>query len=410
MFNEVVMEVTMSIKWFLRLTVMAVFLAPYLSLLDAQPIVDESSPIGSVLSSISVNAKGGFFLGGGGYGSVATAGIGYPVALIPPQLNGNLFGDDVSFEFSAGSGYWSRSYHPVSSSYLEVFEFGIKVPILTPLKRFDLAIRPSFETPIVGDHRTGYHDFVPTYSIGLQLDLGITSWIQATAEYRWSREEPHGFLWTTNYQTLNLGLSVRLGDAFSKAKEYVHRSKILQERLSQTQDSLKYQRSIAEEMLDHLRKDTQTSKIDGSVQLLISEVKSLKAEMKQRNESMAIASLDDPPSERQPLTQVSKYDKTRFPGIRKISVTKRVFDGGVLVEEDYLKGILATLNNYDGYVWQIAYRDSGFDGSTDGNILAEKMWDFFKIYDANFDRRMCLKHDPTLTSQFEIRCLGKARD
>ncbi len=374
--------------------------------LKAQDRSPWDAAITPVLKSLTVIGNAGTYLGGSGYGMVGTAGIGYPLSLISSQPEDVFFGHRATVELTFGSGFLSRPHDPTKSLSIETAGLGLNVPVLTPLETLDLALRPSVEMPVMSDHLTGYRDWVATGSLGVRLDLGLTSWIQVTTEYRRSWSQPHGFLWANHFGSLHVGLSFQLSEAFSEARQLEQASEGLRVALTQTEDSLAIQREMIHEIVRHENGNSSSEQVVNSLKGLAAEVKNLRTDLKIHREFDALATIRELPTDGQPRVHAPRYDETKIPRVRRIAVARPLFSGGDLIEEDYLKSVLATLNNYDGYVWAIAYRDSGSSGTNDGPKLAEKLRDFFRIYNSNFDRRLCLVHDATIERQFEFRCLG----
>ncbi len=378
------------------------------STVSAQLREGSENTVSRFLNSITVRTKANTFVSDKEYGAFGTAGLGFPVTLIPSQFDGILFGRDVEVQFYAGSGSWSLANNPQSSLFMEILEGDVQIPVFTPSDEFCLSVSPSLGVPILGNHVSGERDWVPTWGLGLDLDLGITRWMSATAGYRWSQTVSKSFLWTNRYESVSVGLSFRLGDVVSTMQSMGHEVELSRQTVAAMRDSLsneREQRTVDGEALrnreyKHLRDD---------VGQLLLEVRGLRTEVasqRSRQSSEATARFVSNAGTAQHLTG---YDASRLPNVRVIRINRRLFDKGDLVEEDYLKSILAVISNYDNYVWEIAYRDSLTADFTRGSDLAGKIQDFFEIYNSKFKDRICPVHDSNLASEFELRCLGQAR-
>ncbi|HEY6951627.1 MAG TPA: hypothetical protein VI758_04420 [Bacteroidota bacterium] len=391
-------------KLYLLITALLTFLP---SLAAAQS-VEQQSLVETLSRRISVEGTAGMFLNDNDYGSFESFGLLVPLHTPLSSLFVNRFDSDLSIEMRFGAGSWYQNGNLQAPLSFELVEAGLRIPFAPISENLALTVTPSIGFPSVRNYHTGRQDGVFTYGVDAGVDMKLTDFLGASVVYSTRQLHSEPFLWSNSYQTLSFGISFAIGDAISRVD--VSRSAFLsaQRELSDARDSLK----IGEEEA-RIAAGTNTllrhyADIGIQVERLTKEVRNLNSGLAEVKQKPGVETAEGERERENETFNVVKYDKNRLARVRVIRINKRVFDRGDLVEEDYLKSILATINNYDNYVWAVAYRDSLTTDAVEGRILAEKIQDFFTIYNSNFERRICPIHDANLASEFEIRCLGLA--
>ncbi|MBI4429412.1 MAG: hypothetical protein HY562_09875 [Ignavibacteriales bacterium] len=380
----------------------------------SQPLKSPHTTGAALWESVAIDSKVRSFAGNNEYGSLAAAGMSLSLFSIDPILDECFFGRDVTLMASAGAGSWYQKGNLDNGITIEFVEVGFKVPLLNVTNilglrdEVGLSVLPSMGFPSMRNYVTGNFWGVPTRGIGIGVDVEFFDFVTASLEYHWTRVDRKSFLWADRYETIALGLSFALGKELQKTRMTNEYNEALRQRVRWTEDSLIV---LANELRASSIRNrlSDSSNLVHEVRVLAEEIRALKNEMSgsrlPTTELLADASHEQGKVRIEGSVTLS-YDKNRLPRIKVMRIEKKIFEGGDLVEEDYLKNILAVITNYDGYVWEIAYRDAeGFQGSR-GEELAGKIQNFFEIYNSKFRKKFQVVHDAAISTEFEIRCLG----
>lgn len=315
-----------------------------------------------------------------------------------------LFSGEISAFALAGTGALykvGRIDEPLPVRLLA--EAGVTVPIFNISNLFNLRggsvlqISPAYQYQLIRNYRTGHHIGIHGADVTLSLSLPVSQYLLLMAGVGRSivNQPPSRFLWGTSFSTIRLGLVIRLGEYANQIRRDDATARILTEQAQRLGDAViaaRDERDSLSRQIGLVRDSTTALKAD------------LAASMLSESALRRKLTLQSPPESLTPFDEAQKAPASI------IRIDKQLFEGGDLLEEDYLKAILAIVRNAGAYVWEIQYRESPGKTQPAGKENAEKILHFFEIYDSSLEGRLRISRNDLIKTDFEIRCLGRVTD
>lgn len=361
----------------------------------------EISRSNSLPERLSVTAGVSTFYGRNDYGSFGSALV---EASMLSLSQGVLFGGDISAFAGGGLGARYRKGDLHRPLALRGYTVGISIPLLNigPIVRMNrplqVKISPYYQKLMVRNYNTGNHNPSAGWGLAAGITAAVTDYLALNVNVnKFSGEQPKaGFLWDTGVQSAGISLTVNVGRFFARERQLEQTLRVSRRELDQRYAELVAVRGERDSLMHGYRESRDSLfRVAARLSDWITRQPERTGDRKPVITSAAFAA------------PVDLYDEDRKAPVQVIKIDKVLFRGKDLVEEAYLKAILSIVSKHSAYVWEIVHRDQGAEGAG-GRILAEKISQFFQIYDSALTRRLTISRDGSLRTEFEIRCKGLA--